>query len=85
MQDADRKTPAILRRLSQAHMSLTATDYRFIIVFNGALITLGNVGILNTNITKAALPIGGKGGSLFFHDPLVRLPAHSVLHSSLVN
>lgn len=66
MQDADRKTPAILRRLSQAHMSLTATDYRFIIVFNGALITLGNVGILNTNITKAALPIGGKGGSLFF-------------------
>lgn len=46
MQDADRKTPAIRQRLSQAPMSLTATDYRFIIVFNGALITLGNVGIL---------------------------------------
>lgn len=85
MQDADRKTPAILQRLSQAYMSLTATDYRFIIVFNGALITLGNVGILNTDVTKAALPIGGKGGSLFFHDPLVRPPAHRVLRSSLVN
>ena len=85
MQDADRKTPAMLQRLPQAHMSLTATDYRFIIVFNGALITLGNVGILNTDVTKAALPIDGKGGSLFFHDPLVRLPAHRVLRSSLVN
>ena len=66
-------------------MFLTATDYRFIIVFNGTLITLCNVGIFNTNVTKAALPIGGKGGSLFFHDPLVRLPAHRVLRSSLVN
>lgn len=46
MQDVDRKTPTIRRRLSQTPMSLTATDYRFIIVFNGALITPGNVGIL---------------------------------------
>ena len=82
MQDADRKTPAILRRLSQAPMSLTATDYRFV----SCRCRLERSDISqNMNRTKAALPTCGKGGSLFFHDPLVRLPAHRVLHSSLVN
>ena len=45
MQDADRKTPAIRRRLSQAPMSLTATDSPLIFFSTGAPTPLRSVGI----------------------------------------